>query len=306
MIVYFLAAAVIAAMPLLYGALGAIVNEKSGLLNLGVEGIMITGAISSYLIAINTENAILSLLGGMLCGIAVNMIYGFLTITLKANQSVTGLTLATFGVGLANTLGRPYANVFIPDSVISFFAPIKVPLLAEIPFVGEILFNQSILVYLAYVLTVVLFVLFKWSKWGLYLTAIGDNPAAADSVSIDVEKMRYLSLIISGAIIALGGEFLALGYLKIWQPSITMGRGWIAVALVIFSTWKPLRAFVGSLLFGGLMIIQFYFTLPISSYFIVMLPYLFTIIVLVVLSSSKREKTKPPTSLGVPYYRETR
>jgi len=306
MTTYFLAAAVVAAMPLLYGALGTIISEKSGLLNLGVEGIMIIGAISSYLLAVETGSVVLALFGGMLCGVLINMIYGFLTITLKANQSVTGLTLATFGVGLANTLGRPYANVSIPENVIAFFAPFKLPLLADIPYLGVILFNQSILVYVAYVLTIVLFVLSKWSKWGLYLSAVGDNPAAADSVSINIEKVRYLSLVISGAIIALGGEFLALGYLKLWQPSITMGRGWIAVALVIFSTWRPLRAFVGSLLFGGLMIIQFYFTLPISSYFIVTLPYLFTIIVLVVLSSSKREKTKPPTSLGVPYYRETR
>ena len=306
MIVFFLQAAVIAAMPLLFGALGAIVNEKNGLLNLGVEGVMIIGAISSYLLAQATGSVPVALFGGMICGVLMNMIYGFLTITLKANQSVTGLTLATFGVGLANTLGRPYANVAIPANVINFFAPIKLPLLGDIPYVGPILFQQSILVYLAYILTIVLFALFSFSKWGLYINAVGNNPAAADSVSIDVVKMRYLALVISGAIIALGGEFLVLSYLKIWQPSITMGRGWIAVALVIFSAWRPLRAFAGALLFGGLMIIQFYFTLPISSYFIVMLPYVFTIITLVVLSTSKKENTKPPLALGNPYYRETR
>ena len=306
MINYFLAATVVAAIPLLYGALGAIVSEKSGLLNLGVEGVMIIGAISSYLLALKTGSIILAIFGGMFFGILFNLIFGVLTITLKANQSVTGLTLATFGVGLANTLGRPYANIAIADNVIAFLAPYKIPLLGDIPFIGSILFNQSFMVYLAYILVVILTVLFKWSKWGLYLKAVGENPAASDSVSINVTKIRYYAVIISGAIIALGGEFLSLAYLTKWQPSITMGRGWIAVALVIFAAWKPLRALLGSLLFGGLMIIQFYFKLPISSYFIVMLPYLFTIIILVFLSSGKKSRTKPPAALGLPYYRETR
>ena len=306
MIVYFLAATVVAAIPLLYGALGAIINEKSGLLNLGVEGIMIIGSISSYLIAVKTGSVALAFLGGMFFGVLTNMIYGFLTITLKANQSVTGLTLATFGVGLANTLGRPYANLSIPQNVIDSLAPVKLPLLGDIPYLGPILFDQSFLVYLAYLLVIILTILFKWSKCGLYLRAVGENAAVADSVSIDVVKYRYLSLVYSGAIIALGGEFLTLVYLTKWQPSITMGRGWIAVALVIFAAWKPLRALLGSLLFGGLMIIQFYFALPISSYFIVMLPYVFTIIVLVFLSNSKKEQSKPPAALGTPYFRETR
>ena len=306
MIVYFLAATVVAAIPLLYGALGAIINEKSGLLNLGVEGIMIIGSISSYLIALKTGNVGLAILGGMFFGVLTNLIYGFLTITLKANQSVTGLTLATFGVGLANTLGRPYANISIPQNVIAFMAPSKIPLLGDIPYLGPILFEQSILVYFAYILVIVLTVLFKWSKWGLYLKAVGEDAAVADSVSIDVTKYRYLAVVFSGAIIALGGEFLTLVYLTKWQPSITMGRGWIAVALVIFAAWKPTRALLGSLLFGGLMIVQFYFQLPISSYFIVMLPYVFTIIVLVFLSNSKKEQSKPPAALGTPFFRETR
>ena len=306
MIVYFLAAAVVAATPLLYGALGGIISEKSGLMNLGIEGIMMIGAIVSYLLAVSTGNIFLTVVGGMVAGLLANLLYGFLTITLRANQSVSGFTLATFGVGLANTLGRPYANIPIPENIASFLAPVKIPLLSSLPYIGEILFDQSILIYLAYFLTIAMFVLFRWSKIGLYLTAVGDNPAAADAASINVTKTRYLALAFSGAIIALGGEFLVLAYLRIWQPSITMGRGWIAVALVIFAAWRPLRAFVGALLFGGLMVIQFYFNLPISSYFVVMLPYIFTIIVLAVLSTSKKEKTKPPVTLGIPYFRETR
>ncbi len=306
MIEYFLTAAVVASIPLLYGALGGIISEKSGMLNLGIEGIMITGAISSYLLAMTTENIFITIIGGVLAGVLINLIYGFLTITLKANQSVTGFTLTTLGIGLANTLGRPYANISVPDKIIVFCQPIKLPLLGDIPYIGTIFFNQSIFVYFAYFLVVIIYLIFKYTKIGLYLTAVGDGPAVAESVSINVDKVRYLCVIASGAIIALGGEFLSLAYLSKWQPSITMGRGWIAVALVIFSAWKPIRAFFGSLLFGALMIVQFYFKLPISSYFVVMAPYIFTIIVLVMLSSSKKGKNKPPASLGVPHYKETR
>ena len=301
----FLAASISASMPLLYGSLGAIINEKAGLLNLGVEGIMMVGGMSAYVAARFTNNPLLAILFGLLSGVLMSLIYGFLTISLRINQSVTGLTLATFGTGLANTFGRSFIGQPISQEVAVWFNAYKIPLLGDIPIIGRLLFNQDIFVYCGYILVIGLTLLFKFSKIGLYLKAIGDHPAAADSLGINVTLWRYLSVMIGGAIMAMGGAYITLSYMEKWLTSITMGRGWIAVALVIFAAWKPIRAWLGALLFGMLSIIQFYFKLPISEYFIVMAPYIATIVVLI-LMSNKQGKNKPPLSLGIPYFRENR
>jgi general nucleoside transport system permease protein len=301
----FLIASISASIPMLFGSLGAIINEKAGLLNLGVEGIMMVGGMSAYVAARFTNNPLLAILIGMLSGVLMSLLFGFLTISLRINQSVTGLTLATFGVGLANTFGRSFIGQPISQEVAVWFNAFKIPILGDIPILGKILFNQDIFVYAGYLMVIVLTVLFKYSKFGLYLKAIGDHPAAADSLGINVTLWRYTSVMVSGAIISLGGAYITLSYMEKWLTSITMGRGWIAVALVIFAAWKPWRAWLGALLFGMLSIIQFYFKLPFSEYFIVMAPYFATIVVLI-LMSNKQGKHKPPLALGIPYFRENR
>lgn len=303
----FLAAAVVAGTPLLFGTLGEIIIEKVGNLNLGVEGLMLMGSVIGFMIGYKTGNPAVALAAAMIAGALGALIYAFLTVTLRANQTVSGLTLTIFGTGFSSLLGKSMVGQVTPDSIKLFFKPIAVPGLSQIPVLGPVFFKQDAFVYLGYLCAILLGIyLYKTSK-GLNVIAVGENPAAADAASININLYKYIHILIGGALCGLGGAYLSLVYVPSWQDNVTAGRGWIAVALVIFAGWNPYKAIIGAYLFGGLDIIGFRMTKPfISQYLISAIPYLVTFIVLVVVSMRKSKKNAPPAALGLPYFREER
>lgn len=308
-LISFLAAAVVAGTPLLFATLGEIITEKSGNLNLGVEGLMLMGAVVGFYVGLSTKESLLALLAAMLAGAAGSLIYAVLTITLRANQVVSGLALTIFGTGFSGFLGQRLMGEIAPDKVKAFFRPFSIPLLGEIPFVGKILFQHDIFVYFGYLAVILAGIYLYRTRPGLNLRAVGENPGAADAASINVTLYKYIHVLLGGALCGLGGAYLSLVYVPSWQENVTAGRGWIAVALVIFSAWNPYKAIVGAYLFGGLNIIGFRIQgtgFPLSIYFIDTLPYLVTIIILVAVSWKKSKENAPPKGLGVPYFREER
>lgn len=306
-----LSSAVVAGTPLLLATLGEILTEKAGNLNLGVEGMMLLGAVAGFLVSFNTGNPLLALIGAMAAGVLGALIYGFLTVSLRANQVVTGLALSIFGGGVSSLLGKSVIGEALSENIRNFFSPKKIPLLGDIPFVGKIFFNQDYFVYISYIIAIICGIYLYNTKFGLKLRAVGENPAAADASSINVKLYKYVHILIGGALCGLGGAYLSMVYVPAWQEGVTAGRGWIAVALVIFAAWNPYKAIFGSYLFGALAILGFridglYISKFLSKYFLDMLPYIVTIIVLVFTSASKSRKNAPPKSLSLPYYREER
>ncbi|MHC1692892.1 MAG: ABC transporter permease [Sphaerochaetaceae bacterium] len=307
--VSFLSAAMISSTPLLLSTLGELVTEKSGSQNLGVEGMMYMGAVIGFYIGSVTESVWLAVGASLFAGMVGALIFGILTITLRANQIVTGLTLTLFGTGFAGFVGTPIIGQRTPQVIIDALSKVRIPLLGRLPVVGEILFNQDVLVYTGYALVIFLAWFLRKSRIGLNGRLVGENPAAAESLGIPVMAYRYAFLLFGGALCGLAGGYLSLAYVPSWQDSMVAGRGWIAVALVIFSKWNPTRAIVGAIFFGGLDIIGFRlqkFNLPISPYLLDALPYVMTILVLVMDSVSKKSVNHTPKALGTAYFREER
>lgn len=309
MIESLLSAAVVAGLPLLLATLGGIMNERVGHLNLGVEGMMIVGAVTGFVVSLNTENPYLALAGAMLAGGACALIYAMLTVSLRANQIVTGLTLTLFGTGFANFMGQSVVGQVVPETVKHFFLPRPLPVLSHIPVIGSAFFNQSILVYVGYLLAIGLMAYYQLTKMGLNARMIGENPAAADAAGIPVTLYKYVNITVGGMLCGLSGAFLSLVYVPSWQQNITAGKGWIAVALIIFIGWHPVKAIFGAILFGALDILGLRLQaagIQINQYFVDMLPYLMTIIFLVVGSIRTGGKSKGPKALGEAYFREDR
>jgi len=305
----FLAAVVVAAMPILFATLGELLTEKAGNLNLGVEGMMYMGAVIGFKAGFSTGSPLLAILGAFAAGAAGASIYAFLTVTLRANQVVTGLTLTIFGTGFANFVGKSVNGLSAPIEVRSFFTPVEIPGLAELPFVGSILFNQSVFVYLGYTLTAAIAIYLKKTKAGLNLKAVGENAAAADASGINVIFYKYMHIIVGGGLCGLGGGFMSIVIIPIWQESIIAGRGWIAVALVIFASWKPVKALFGALLFGGLSILGYRLQsvgINVSQYLVDMIPYIATIVIVVLSTHKNRKEDMSPADLGNAYFREER
>jgi len=247
------------------------------------------------------------LAGAALAGLAGAFIYTFLTVSLRTNQVVTGLTLTIFGTGFAGFLGKTLVGEVVPEQVSLFFANRPIPLLSNIPFIGNVVFNHSIFVYFAYLIAIVTGVYLYNTRYGLNLRAIGENTAAADVAGLNITLYKYLHIGIGGILCALGGAYLSLVYVPAWQENVTAGRGWIAIALVIFCKWNPYYAVLAAVFFGGLDIIGFRIqNIFISRYIIDMLPYLFTTIVLIISSIKKSKESNPPKSLGEAYFREER
>lgn len=311
---------------IMYGAMGEIVTEKSGNLNLGVPGIMYLGGFAGFASAYLYENTaanpnmVFCVLLALVCAFAASMvgglIYSFLTITLRANQNVTGLALTTFGMGIANFFG-----VFILDgrtatqSIVYKTFQTKIPVLSKLGVPGQIFFGYGFMVYAAIVVAIILYFVLTRTRVGLNLRAIGENPATADAAGISVIKYKYLATCLGAGISGLGGLYYVLDYNQgIWATTSQIeALGWLAVALVIFTTWKPLNAIWGSYLFGMLYwLYQFLPTLlgiSVPNYvtdLIQMSPYVVTIIVLVVTSLRKKRENQPPASLGLAYFREER
>lgn len=313
LLVSILAVTITAGTSLVFASLGEILTERSGILNLGLEGIMIMGAVSAFAAAFHTE----SLLAGVVTGIAVGgllaSIHAFLTISLRADQVVSGLALTLFGGGLSSFLGQnlgPGGKPLVGE-VGPKFSKVALPLLSEIPFLGASIFRQDPLVYLMYILVPLAAYYIYKTRPGLHLRAVGESPATADAMGVNVARTRYLYTIVGGMLMGLGGAHLSLAYTPGWTENLTGGRGWIAIALVIFATWDPWRAVIGAVLFGGVNAIQFRLqaagtTIPAA--FLGMMPYIFTIVVLVAITwwEAFRKRVGAPAALGLPYVREER
>ncbi len=305
LVVSILAAAITAGTPILYAALGELVAERAGILNLGVEGMMLMGAVCGFMGAVATGDSWFGLAMAMLAGGLMALLHAFLTITLRANQVVSGLALTLFGTGLSGYLGKAYIGMPVPKP----FAVEPLGLLANIPVLGPVLFKHNVLVYFGYVLVLLLWFFLYRTRQGLFLRALGENPAAADAMGIKVFSLRYLYVVLGGMLAGLGGAYLSLAYAPSWLENMTAGRGWIAVALVVFALWNPVRALAGSYLFGGIDALGFHLQMigvPISVFFLNMLPYVFTILVLVIVLARQGGRLTSPGALGVPYNREER
>ncbi|HRD35597.1 MAG TPA: ABC transporter permease [Rhodocyclaceae bacterium] len=295
-------ATVVAGTPLIITALGLLVNEKAGVLNLGSEGMMAMGAVVAFAVTHHSGNPWLGAGAGMLAGAAVSLLFGFLTLTLQANQVASGLALAIFGVGLSAFIGKPYESI-----ALKAVPPVRIPFISDIPVIGEAFYNQQAMVYLSWVLFWgVLWFLYR-SRAGLVLRSIGESPASAHSIGFPVIAIRYLAVLFGGAMAGLGGAFVSVFYTPMWVEGLVAGRGWIALALVVFATWRPLRVMVGAYLFGGVMILQLFvqgsgLQIDFPAQFLSSLPYWATIIVLVVISRNLSSiRLNSPASLGKPY-----
>jgi simple sugar transport system permease protein len=302
----FLSGIIVCAAPILFAAIGEIFTERSGVMNIGLEGIMLMGAVSGYIAGAVTSSLTTALIAAIAAGLLMGLLFAFFTVTLKANQIVCGLAMNLFCTGLSGFMGKSVSGI---SSSVSF-AKLPIPLLSDIPLIGEIFFKQDLMVYILYlVLFISCFYIFK-TKYGMELQTIGENPGAADSIGINVTRLRYIYTSIGGILAALGGAYLTLAYTPLWADGMTSGKGWIAVALVIFATWNPAIAALGALLFGGINLLALRLQLldtAIPSYFINMLPYLCTIIVLILSTGNFRKKiVLSPKALGEPYDREER
>lgn len=295
-IIPLLAAAVQSGTPILYATLGEIFTERSGILNLGVEGIMITGTLVGFLVAKTTGNPVLAFCIAGVAGSCAASIHGIVCLIFQGNQVVSGLALTIFGVGFANYIGTAYVGLSAPG-----FEPLAFPGLASIPVIGPVFFQQDPLVYLTYVIPFMLWFFLYKTRYGLSLRAAGEYPEAATAAGLNVVAYRWLGILAGGFLMGLGGAYLSLAYTHLWTNNLTAGRGWIAVALVIFAFWRPGRAVFGAYLFGGIMALQLRLQASgtqIPSSLLLMLPYGLTVAVLV-FSSWLRGKTDEPAALGV-------
>jgi len=286
-----------ASTPLVIAALGELVAERSGVLNLGVEGMMIMGAVAAFAGAQLSGSPYIGLICGIAAGALFSLLFGFLTLTLVANQVATGLALTILGLGVSGMLGESFVSV--PGIRLS---PIVFPFLSDIPLIGSVLFRQDLTFYLSIALLIgVSWFLFR-SRAGLKLRAIGDSHASAHALGINVIRTRYLAVIFGGACAGLAGAQLSLVYTPQWVENMSSGRGWITLALVVFASWRPLRVFAGGYLFGAVTILQLHaqaFGIGIPAQFLSMLPYAATIVVLVIISHNRRTTLiNTPASLG--------
>lgn len=286
-----------AATPLLLAAIGELVVERSGVLNLGVEGMMVMGAVAAFAVAQLTGSAGLGAVAGLFSGMLFSVLFGFLTLTLVANQVATGLALTILGLGLSGMIGESFIG--LPGLKL---AAIEIPILSDIPFIGRLLFNQDPIFYISILAVVgVNWFLFK-SRAGLRLRAIGDSHSSAHALGVKVVRTRYLAVMFGGACAGLAGAHLSIVYTPQWVENMTAGRGWIALALVVFASWRPSRALAGAYLFGAVSIGQLHaqaLGVGIPSQFLSALPYLATIAVLVVISLNRRMTLiNTPASLG--------
>ena len=321
-----IAAAGTYATVLMFGTMGEIITEKSGNLNLGVEGIMYMGGILG-LVAANRYEAlvgeassngflaiVIAILGAFAAGAVAGLIFSFITVTLRANQNVTGLAMTTFGTGVAKFIGEVMRNklggyVSVSNHLKEAFSLKFMPkFLKNIPVIGPILFNQVHFFYLGIALAVLLFLFLKKTRVGLYLRAVGESPVTADAAGISITKYKYLATMIGGGISTIGGMVYTMTTAGcVWIEASLSGVGWLSVALVIFCTWKPLNSLWGSVLFGSLMIMYLWIIVPgIPTELYKILPYVVTLVVLVITSIRNNRDKQPPASLGVNYFREDR
>ena len=292
---------VTASTPFVFAAVGEIVVEKSGVLNLGVEGMMIVGAIAAFAVGVTTGSATLAILAGAFGGLLMALIFGVLTLYLLSNQVATGLALTLFGLGFSALMGHGFVGKTFPG-----LATLNIPGLSDIPVIGPLLFGHDILVYLSLLSVALVSWFMTRTRTGLLVRAVGENHNAAHSIGYKVNLVRMGAVLFGGALAGLGGAYLSLVHTPLWVENMTAGRGWIALALVVFASWRPWRAFFGAYLFGGLTIIQLHaqgFGVDIPAQFLAMLPYLATVVVLVLISrDSTRARLNAPACLGKSFH----
>lgn len=291
-----LAAAVQSGTPILYATLGEIFTEKSGILNLGVEGIMIIGALAAFVTAKLSGNPVLGFLIGGFTGALLASIHGLICLGFQGNQVVSGLALTILGVGLADYLGTPFIGKNAPG-----FTQMPMPILNKIPLLGPVFFNHDPLVYVSYIIPPIMWAFFRYTRWGMSMRAVGEYPRAASATGLNVVTYRWAGVVVGGCLVGFGGAYLSLAYTHLWTNGMSAGRGWIAVALVIFAFWHPGRAIIGAYLFGGVMAFQLRLQASgthIPSSLLLMLPYSLTVLVLI-LSSWRGRGTEAPAALGI-------
>ncbi len=312
----FLVAAVFAGTPLLFGTLGEILNEKSGHLNLGVEGMMMMGACAGFMAGYLSDSLLVALIAAFAAGMLGALIYAVLTITFMADQNVTGLTLTIFGTGISNFVGEymivssKTSSLKLPGQITAQLSNLNIPGLSDVPMVGKLLFQYNPFVYLGIVVAIICGLYLNHTKAGLNMRAIGENPASADAAGIKVTKLKYINVLLGGGICGIGGAYCSLIINGgVWMSNSVNGLGWIAVALVIFAAWSPTKAIFGSFIFGAFNVLKYYFPktiLTIPNAFYDMLPFVITAMVLVITSIRKSKENSQPAGCGVNYYREER
>ena len=312
----FLVAAIGAGTPLLFGTVGEILNEKVGHLNLGVEGMMAIGACAGFMGGYLSDNFLVALVCAFLAGLLAALIYAVLTVTFMANQNVAGLTMTIFGVGISNFIGvymigtSEGGTLKLPETVTAQMRSIHIPVLSDLPVVGELLFSYNPFVYIGILVAAGCgFYLYR-TKTGLNVQAIGENPAAADAASIQVNRWKYINILLGGGICGIGGAYCSMIINSgVWISNSVNGLGWIAVALVIFAAWKPHMAILGSFVFGALRVLKYYkvgFMVNLPDAFFDMLPFLITALVLIITSMRGSKGAHIPAFLGNNYFREER
>ena len=312
MFLNFFIAAIFAGTPLLFGTLGEILNQKSGHLNLGVEGMMAMGACAGFMAGFLTDSLAVALIAAFVAGLLGSLVYAVLTVTFMANQNVTGLTLSIFGVGISNFVGEYMltssntTSLKLPGQIAAQLSSINIPGLSEMPVIGPLIFQYNPFVYLGILIAIICGFYLNHTKIGLNLRAIGENPGTG----IKVIKLKYINLLIGGGICGIGGAYCSMIINGgVWMSNSVNGLGWISVALVIFAAWSPLKAIYGSFIFGAFNVLKYYipktyFTVPNAFYD--MLPFMITALVLVATSIRKSKENSQPASCGVNYFREER
>ena len=334
LLIAILSSAIIQSIPLLFGATGEILTEKSGHLNLGIPGIMYMGGISGVIGAYIYEKyaatpvpfwcIFIALMSALIGSGLLALIYSFLTVTLRANQNVTGLAITTFGTGFGDFFGGSLTKIMGDGGNLQLAATPKYfkatfPFANDLGLAGKLFFSYGFLTYLAIIIAIIAAIFLKRTRAGLHLRAVGENPATADAAGINVTRHKYLATLIGGMIAGLGGFYFIMDYTGgSWTNGGMGDRGWLAIAIVIFATWKPIMAILGSFVFGGLYIAYSYVSpmfaslpnantlRPVIQEAFNTLPYLVTIIVLVITSMRNKKENQPPQSLGLPYFREER
>ena len=295
--VIFLASIMVASTPILLAALGEMVVEKTGVLNLGVEGMMITGAVCGFVVAVNTSSPTLGYIGAALGGAVLALLFGIITQFFLSNQVASGLGLTLFGLGLSALIGQDYVGIKAPP--ISDF---NIPGLADLPVLGPIFFQHDLMVYFSILLVAAVWAVLKYTRIGLIMRAVGESHDAAHALGYKVVPIRLAAIMFGGACAGLGGAYISLVRVPQWTEGMTAGAGWIALAIVVFGAWRPWRVLLGAYLFGGVTVLQLNLQAAGSSIPIVylsMLPYLVTIVVLVLMSSGRRRATLgAPADLG--------
>lgn len=306
LITQLLATAMAAGTPLLFATLGGILIERSGIIQLGAEGLMLMGAVTAAMVFLATSNLALTLLAVLLVTGLLGVLHAFLTVTLRANQIVSGLAMTLFGTGLSAYLGKAITGQPLPGSV----PKLDLGWLDPVPILGPVMAHLDVFTWASLVVVVVMYLYIEHTCWGLHLKAVGDNPATADVMGIRVQGFRYGCVIVGSMLMGLGGANLLMVFSPTWIEGMTAGRGWIAVALIIFARWNPLYALAAAYFFGLLDGLGFRMQLAgstISPYFLKMLPYLLTIAVLILVGwRTKHKLSGSPLALGVPYIREQR